>query len=81
MNNELSFLTAGPDSAWGTYISQVERVTPYLGHLARWVDTLKRPKRILIVDVPIEHDDGTIVHYEGYRAQHNMSLHNYFSTT
>ncbi len=73
MNNELSFLTAGPDSAWGTYISQVERVTPYLGHLARWVDTLKRPKRILIVDVPIEHDDGTIVHYEGYRAQHNMS--------
>jgi glutamate dehydrogenase (NAD(P)+) len=25
---------------------------------------LKRPKRILTVDVPIERDDGTIAHYE-----------------
>jgi glutamate dehydrogenase (NAD(P)+) len=31
---------------------------PYLGPLARWVETLKRPKRALIVDVPIEMDDG-----------------------
>jgi glutamate dehydrogenase (NAD(P)+) len=31
---------------------------PYLGHLARWVETLKRPKRALIVDIPIELDDG-----------------------
>jgi glutamate dehydrogenase (NAD(P)+) len=28
------------------------------------VETLKRPKRILIVDVPIERDDGTIAHFE-----------------
>ncbi|MBC7502013.1 MAG: Glu/Leu/Phe/Val dehydrogenase, partial [Herminiimonas sp.] len=34
---------------------------------------LKRPKRILIVDVPIERDDGTIAHFEGYRVQHNTS--------
>lgn len=58
---------------WGVYLQQVDRVTPYLGHLARWVETLKRPKRALIVDVPIELDNGTIAHFEGYRVQHNVS--------
>ena len=50
---------------WGTYLQQVERVTPYLGGLARWVETLKRPKRALIVDVPIELDNGTIARGPG----------------
>lgn len=58
---------------WGIYLQQVDRVTPYLGPLARWVETLKRPKRALIVDVPIELDNGTIAHFEGYRVQHNVS--------
>ena len=69
----LSFVNPSADSPWGTYISQVDRVIPYLGHLARWADTLKRPKRALIVDIPIELDDGTVAHFEGYRVQHNMS--------
>ena len=58
---------------WGVYLQQIDRVTPYLGSLARWVETLKRPKRALIVDVPIEMDNGTIAHFEGYRVQHNTS--------
>jgi glutamate dehydrogenase (NAD(P)+) len=58
---------------WGIYLQQVDRVTPYLGNLARWVDTLKRPKRTLIVDVPIHLDDGSVAHFEGYRVQHNTS--------
>jgi glutamate dehydrogenase (NAD(P)+) len=58
---------------WGMYLQQVDRVTPYLGHLARWVETLKRPKRSLIVDIPIELDNGTVAHFEGYRVQHNLS--------
>ena len=58
---------------WGIYLQQVDRVTPYLGKLARWVDTLKRPKRTLIVDVPIHLDNGTVAHFEGYRVQHNTS--------
>ena len=58
---------------WGIYLQQVDRVTPYLGHLSRWVETLKRPKRALIVDVPIELDNGTMAHFEGYRVQHNTS--------
>ncbi|WP_066337903.1 Glu/Leu/Phe/Val family dehydrogenase, partial [Azohydromonas lata] len=73
MSMNLSYVNPTADSPWGTYLSQVERVTPYLGHLARWVETLKRPKRALIVDVPIELDDGTVAHYEGYRVQHNLS--------
>lgn len=71
--SSLSYLSLSTDSPWSTYLSQVDRVLPYLGPLARWSETLKRPKRALIVDVPIEMDDGTIAHYEGYRVQHNMS--------
>ena len=68
-----SYLQADHLGPWGNYLKQVDRVTPYLGHLSRWVETLKRPKRILIVDVPIELDNGTVAHYEGYRVQHNLS--------
>lgn len=73
MNEALSFVQPTANSAWGTYLSQVDRVVPYLGPLARWVETLKRPKRALIVDVPIEMDNGGIAHFEGYRVQHNLS--------
>jgi len=73
MNQPLSFVHPTANSPWGTYLSQVDRVVPYLGHLARWAETLKRPKRALIVDVPIEMDNGDVAHFEGYRVQHNLS--------
>ncbi|NLC35148.1 MAG: Glu/Leu/Phe/Val dehydrogenase, partial [Alcaligenaceae bacterium] len=68
-----SYLDPDHVGPWGIYLEQVERVTPYLGRQAKWVETLKRPKRVLIVDVPVELDDGTIAHFEGYRVQHNVS--------
>ncbi len=68
-----SYLDPNHLGPWGTYLQQVDRVIPYLGALGRWAETLKRPKRALIVDVPIELDNGTIAHYEGYRVQHNTS--------
>ncbi|TRZ66848.1 MAG: Glu/Leu/Phe/Val dehydrogenase [Comamonadaceae bacterium] len=68
-----SYLQADHLGPWGVYLKQVDRVIPYLGHLARWAETLKRPKRALIVDVPIQMDDGTVAHFEGYRVQHNTS--------
>ncbi len=68
-----SYLDPAHLGPWDTYLRQVDRVTPYLGTLERWVETLKRPKRILIVDVPIEMDDGRVMHFEGYRVQHNVS--------
>jgi len=73
MTQALSYLQPTADSPWSTYCMQVDRVVPYLGHLARWVDTLKRPKRALIVDVPIELDNGEVTHFEGYRVHHNLS--------
>ena len=68
-----SYLDASNLGPWGNYLQQVDRVIPHLGNLARWAETLKRPKRILIVDVPIHMDDGTVAHCEGYRVQHNVS--------
>ncbi|KQW68986.1 glutamate dehydrogenase [Methylibium sp. Root1272] len=73
MSSYLSYVTPSPTSPWGTYLSQVDRVIPYLGHLGKWAETLKRPKRALIVDVPIEMDDGSVRHFEGFRVQHNLS--------
>jgi glutamate dehydrogenase (NAD(P)+) len=73
MAGTLSYVSPTATSPWGTYLAQVERVTPYLGDLARWVDTLRRPKRALIVDIPIELDNGEVAHFEGYRVQHNLS--------
>ena len=69
----LSYVSQKGGTAWDTYLSQVDRVLPYLGNLARWSETLKHPKRILIVDVPIELDNGSVAHFEGYRVQHNLS--------
>ncbi len=73
MMNGLSYVATTAGGPWATYLEQVERVVPYLGHLARWAETLRRPKRALIVDIPIEMDDGSIRHFEGFRVQHNLS--------
>ncbi|ENX41884.1 MULTISPECIES: Glu/Leu/Phe/Val family dehydrogenase [unclassified Acinetobacter] len=70
--SNLSYVSQN-DGPWATYLEQIERVAPYLEGLEDYVDTLKRPKRALIVDVPIVMDDGTIRHFEGYRVQHNLS--------
>jgi glutamate dehydrogenase (NAD(P)+) len=64
----LSYLPSNESSAWDMYLQQIDRVSPFLGDLSRWVDTLRRPKRVLIVDVPIHMDDGRITHFEGFRV-------------
>ncbi|AYG64554.1 Glu/Leu/Phe/Val family dehydrogenase [Rhizobium jaguaris] len=69
----LSYISPDATQPWANFLEQIDRVTPHLGDLARWSDTLKRPKRTMIVDVPIVRDDGTIAHYEGYRVQHTLS--------
>jgi glutamate dehydrogenase (NAD(P)+) len=69
----LSYLDPARPEPWASFIEQIDRVTPHLGDLSRWAETLKHPKRVLIVDVPIIRDDGSIAHYEGYRVQHNLS--------
>ncbi|MCZ7656072.1 MAG: hypothetical protein M5R42_20135 [Rhodocyclaceae bacterium] len=60
--------------SWETYLEQVERVAPHLDRaLLPWIETLRRPKRSLIVDVPIKLDNGEVAHFEGYRVHHNLS--------
>jgi glutamate dehydrogenase (NAD(P)+) len=60
-------------SPWLNFLKQIDNIEPYLGSLSRWSETLRRPKRILTVDVPIIREDGSIAHYEGWRVQHNTS--------
>src|SRR5699024_12425998 len=55
-------------------IEQIAPVAHHVRSVSKWIETLKRPKRILIVDIPIEHDNGQIAHFEGYRVQHNITL-------
>ncbi|MBK6660206.1 MAG: Glu/Leu/Phe/Val dehydrogenase [Proteobacteria bacterium] len=68
-----SYLGAGDLAPWRTFVEQLDRATPHLGTLARWVESLKQPKRILIVDVPVRMDDGSFAHFEGYRVQHSLA--------
>jgi glutamate dehydrogenase (NAD(P)+) len=58
---------------WEMFLEQVTRAEPYLGEWSQWIDTLRRPRRALIVDVPVQMDDGSIAHFEGYRVHHNTS--------
>src|SRR5689334_11668004 len=71
--HSVSYVQPTSVSPWGTYLAQVDRIVPYLGDLSRWIGTLTRPKRALIVDVPVEMDDGSVQHFEGFRVQHSLS--------
>lgn len=73
MSVPLSYVHSSAEGPWATYLAQVDRVTPYLGALATLAESLKHPKRSLIVDVPIEMDDGRVAHFEGYRVQHSLT--------
>lgn len=66
-----SYLDQNDVGAWGIFLEQIDRIAPYMGSLSPWIETLKRPKHIAIVDIPVELDNGTIAHFEGYRVQHN----------
>ncbi len=69
-----SYISSENLGPWRIFLHQVEQVAPLLeSHLQPWVDTLRRPKRSLIVDVPIRLDSGEIAHFEGYRVHHNTS--------
>lgn len=51
---------------------QFEKAAAYVRGMKRGlVDFLKKPKRITIVNFPIELDDGSVRSFEGYRVLHN----------
>ena len=45
----LSYVSPTSDSPWGTYLSQIDAVEPYLGHLGRWVETLRTTEHADVV--------------------------------
>lgn len=67
-----SYLKNDDLSPWEMFLEQIDRVAPHIGKLERWIESLRQPKRILIVDVPIKLDDGSFAHFEGYRVQHSL---------
>ncbi len=69
----LSFLDPAAPQPWASFIEQIDRVAPHLGKLGYWLETLKHPKRVLNVGIPIRRDDGTLAHFEGFRVHHNLS--------
>ncbi len=69
----LSFLDPASPQPWASFIEQIDRVAPHLGKLGYWLETLKHPKRVLNVAIPIQLDDGTLAHFEGFRVHHNLS--------
>ncbi|WP_412480382.1 Glu/Leu/Phe/Val family dehydrogenase [Azonexus sp. IMCC34839] len=69
-----SYISSENIGPWRIFLHQIEQVAPLLEPaLHPWVETLRRPKRSLIVDVPIRLDNGEIAHFEGYRVHHNTS--------
>ncbi len=69
-----SYISRENIGPWHIFLQQVEQVAPLLEpHLWPWVETLRRPKRSLIVDVPVRLDSGEVAHFEGYRVHHNTS--------
>jgi glutamate dehydrogenase/leucine dehydrogenase len=51
---------------------QFDRACRYIHGLKRGlIDFLKQPKRINIINFPIELDDGSVQSFQGYRVVHN----------
>lgn len=52
---------------------QFDRAAAHMPHLKRGlIDYFKRPQRTVIVEFPIELDDGSVRTFTGYRVLHNM---------
>jgi glutamate dehydrogenase (NAD(P)+) len=63
----------GADSAWETALAQLDEAAELMGLAPGVHETLRSPKRALIVSVPFRMDDGSTRVYQGYRVQHNLT--------
>ena len=64
---------AAPSNPFEVALEQFDRAADILGLDAGLRETLRRPKRQLIVSIPVRMDDGSIRVFEGYRVQHNIA--------
>ena len=68
-----SQLDPSHDSAWETALAQLDEAAELMGLAPGVHQTLRTPKRSLIVSVPFRMDDGTTRVYQGYRVHHNVT--------
>ena len=61
------------DTAWETALAQLDEAAELMGLPAGVHETLRAPKRSLVVSVPFRMDDGSTRVYQGYRVQHNVT--------
>lgn len=61
------------ESAWETALAQLDEAADLMGLASGVHETLRSPKRALIVSVPFRLDDGTTRVYQGYRVHHNVT--------
>ena len=52
----------------------IKRGVELAGLPPEFYEALEKPKRILVVNIPVKMDDGKIKYFEGYRVQHNDAL-------
>jgi len=61
------------DSPWATALAQLDEVAELMGLAPGVHETLRSPKRALIVAVPFRCDDGSTRVVQGYRVHHNVT--------
>lgn len=61
------------DSPWATALAQLDEAAELMGLAPGVHETLRYPKRALIVSVPFRLDDGSTRVLEGYRVHHNVT--------
>jgi glutamate dehydrogenase (NAD(P)+) len=64
---------ASYESPWETALAQLDEAAELMGLAPGVHQTLRSPKRALIVSVPFRMDDGSTRVYQGYRVHHNVT--------
>lgn len=67
-------MTVEKDSAYDIAMRGLEDVARIMKLNDEVVGYLRTPQRIMIVELPVRMDDGSLRFYTGYRAQHNSAL-------
>ena len=65
--------TGSEPSAYETALRQYDEAAELLGLDADVREILRRPKRELVINFPVEMDDGGIRMFRGYRVHHNIT--------
>jgi glutamate dehydrogenase (NAD(P)+) len=73
LEEEEQHLDSSHDSAWETALAQLDEAAELMGLAPGVHETLRSPKRALIVSVPFRLDDGTTKVCQGYRVHHNVT--------